>query len=214
MPGEGQRAGSGARPSGPQPRPARPDMGGPDMGGPGMGGPDVSGTGLLGPDLTGPQMTATAGDDQDATGNLLSAVAEMQRQRDEYLDALRRLQAEFDNYRKRIERAQRETVENAAVSLVKSLLPVLDTADLALAHGAGEDVKQVASALFDVLSKEGLERVDPVGQPFDPEDHDAVAHDPVEGEGAPVVPEVSEVMRAGYRWKGRALRPAMVRVRG
>jgi molecular chaperone GrpE len=138
----------------------------------------------------------------------------VERQRDGYLDALRRLQAEFDNYRKRVERQQREVVEHAATSLVKKLLPVLDAADLALAHGGGEDVKQVAGTLCDVLSREGLERIQPDGQPFDPEDHDAVAHEPAEGEGAPELPEVSEVLRAGYRWRGRVLRPAMVKVRG
>jgi molecular chaperone GrpE len=142
------------------------------------------------------------------------ANGEVVRERDEYLDALLRLQAEFDNYRKRAQRQQRETVENAAATLVKKLLPVLDTADLALAHGGGEDVKQVAGALFDILSKEGLERIDPEGQPFDPVHHDAVAHEPVEGQGAPETPEVSEVMRAGYMWKGQVLRPAMVKVRG
>ena len=125
-----------------------------------------------------------------------------------------RLQAEFDNYRKRVERQQREIVENAAASLVKKLLPVLDTADLALAHGGGEDVKQVAGALFDILSKEGLQRIDPEGEHFDPEHHEAVAHEPADGAGGPDKPEVSEVLRAGYIWKGRALRPAMVKVRG
>ncbi len=144
----------------------------------------------------------------------IDAAAEAARQRDEYLDALRRLQAEFDNYRKRVQRQQREITENAATTLVKKLLPVLDTADLALAHGGSEDVKQVAGALFDILSKEGLERIDPEGQPFDPSHHDAVAHEPVEGQGAPERPEVSEVMRAGYLWKGQVLRPAMVKVRG
>jgi molecular chaperone GrpE len=136
------------------------------------------------------------------------------RERDEYLESLLRLQAEFDNYRKRVQRQQREILENAAASLVKKLLPVLDTADLALAHGGGEDVKQVAGALFEILSKEGLERIDPEGQPFDPAHHDAVAHEPVEGQGAPEMPEVSEVLRAGYLWKGQILRPAMVKVRG
>jgi molecular chaperone GrpE len=142
------------------------------------------------------------------------SLSTLERQRDEYLDALRRLQAEFDNYRKRVDRQQREILERAATALVTKLLPVLDTADLALAHGGGEEVKQVAGALFDVLAKEGLQRIVPEGQPFDPERHDAVAHEPAEGEGAPEVPEVSEVLRAGYEWKGRVLRPAMVRVRG
>ena len=67
-------------------------------------------------------------------------------------------------------------------SLVKKLLPVLDTADLALAHGGGADVRQVASALlFDILSKEGLQRIDPEGERFDPEHHEAVAHEPADG---------------------------------
>ncbi|MGC8626129.1 MAG: nucleotide exchange factor GrpE [Acidimicrobiales bacterium] len=145
----------------------------------------------------------------------LGDAAEAARQRDEYLDALRRLQAEFDNYRKRVERQHREVVERAASALVLKLLPVLDTADLAMAHGAGEDVKQIASALFETLAGEGLERIDPEGQAFDPEHHDAVAHEPaIEESLEQPGPQVSEVLRAGYRWKGRVLRPAMVKVRG
>jgi molecular chaperone GrpE len=144
----------------------------------------------------------------------LPSAGELARQRDEYLESLLRLQAEFDNYRKRVDRQQRELVENANATLVKKLLPVLDTADLALAHGGGADVTQVASALFEILSKEGLERIDPEGEHFDPEHHEAVAHEPADGADGPDKPEVSEVLRAGYIWKGRALRPAMVKVRG
>jgi molecular chaperone GrpE len=157
-----------------------------------------------GPD--GPVAEAGAGPEE--------AERQLAKQRDEYFDSLLRLQAEFDNYRKRVQRQQHEIFENAASSLVKKLLPVLDTADLSLAHGGGEDVKQVAGALFDILSKEGLERIDPEGQPFDPEQQDAVAHEPAKGQDAPGVPEVSEVLRAGYRWKGQVIRPAMVKVRG
>lgn len=161
----------------------------------------------------GPTTASTeAAAEPDGAAN--GAYVETARQRDEYLDALLHLQAEFDNYRKRVQRQQQDIIENAAATLVKKLLPVLDTADLALAHGGGEDVKQVAGALFDILSKEGLERIDPEGQPFDPVHHDAVAHEPVEGQGAPEMPEVSEVLRAGYLWKGQVLRPAMVKVRG
>lgn len=153
------------------------------------------------------------GDGAQAGADAL-AVQAAERQRDEYLESLQRLQAEFDNYRKRVDRHQRETLEHAATSLVTKLLPVLDTADLALAHGGGEEVKQVAGALFDALAKEGLQRIVPEGQAFDPQRHDAVAHEPAEGQGAPETPEVSEVLRAGYEWKGRVLRPAMVKVRG
>jgi len=137
--------------------------------------------------------------------------ARIAQERDDYLDALRRLQADFENYKKRMLRQQTEYLERAAESLVEKLLPVFDTADLAIAHGGGEEVKQIWTALFDALEREGLERIDPLNGPFDPNMHDAVAHEPGDGTGEP---EVTEVMRAGYRWKGRVLRPAMVKVRG
>ena len=132
------------------------------------------------------------------------------RERDEYRDALQRLQAEFSNYRKRVVKQTEEQRARAEESLVEKLLPVLDTADLALSHGGGEEVKQLSSSLFSVLEKEGLEKIDNAGDAFDPNHHDAVAHEP--GDGG--VQEVAEVMRAGYRWRGRVLRPAMVKVRG
>ena len=127
-------------------------------------------------------------------------------ERDQYLDDLRRLQAEFENFRKRSVKQQTDLTERAGETLVRELLPVLDIADLARAHGADD---QVGAALFDVLAKEGLERLDPVGEAFDPAEHDAVMHEEGDGE-----PEVIEVMRAGYRWRGRLLRPAMVKVKG
>jgi molecular chaperone GrpE len=138
-------------------------------------------------------------------------LAQVARERDDYLDALRRLQADFENYKKRMVRQQTDHLERAAETLVEKLLPVFDTADLAIAHGGGEEVKQIWTALFDILEREGLERIDPLRAPFDPTVHDAVAHEPGDGAGEL---EVVEVMRAGYRWKGRVLRPAMVKVRG
>lgn len=140
------------------------------------------------------------------------ALATVARERDEYLDALRRLQADFENYKKRVDKQRTEQVERASGELVSKLLPVCDTVDLAIAHGGGEEVKQVWTALFDALERAGLERLDPVGVDFDPNEHDAVAHEP--GGGGSGGPEVVEVLRAGYRWKGRVLRPAMVKVRG
>ena len=92
------------------------------------------------------------------------------------------------------------------------LLPALDTFELALAHG-GEGLDQVHAALMGVLEKEGLERIHPEGKPFDPNEHDAVAHEQAEGEHTSP-PVVTEVMRSGYRWKGKLLRPAMVKVKG
>jgi molecular chaperone GrpE len=139
-------------------------------------------------------------------GTLEALVAE----RDDYLDSLRRLQADFENYKKRVVRQQAEQMERAAERLVDKMLPVLDTADLALSHGAGDDVAQLRVALLGALEREGLERIDPAGEEFDPNVADAVAHEPGDGGGM----TVAEVLRAGYRWKGRVLRPAMVKVRG
>ena len=131
------------------------------------------------------------------------------RERDEYLDALRRLQADFENYRKRVQRQEADASEKGAADLVTKLLPVLDTVELALAHHPGDAVAQVAAALDDVLAKEGLERVPGAGSLFDPNEHDAVLHEEGDGPG-----EVVEVLRSGYRWHGRVLRAAMVKVKG
>jgi molecular chaperone GrpE len=131
-------------------------------------------------------------------------------QRDEYLDHLRRVQAEFENYRKRIARQQTDAVDQAASRLVEALLPVLDACDGAVRHGA-EEVQPIYAALLGTLEKEGLERIDPSGEAFDPTLHEAVMHEPAEGGEGPVV---SDVLRPGYGWKGRVLRPAMVKVKG
>ena len=129
-------------------------------------------------------------------------------ERDDYLQRLQRLQADFENYRKRVMKQKAEHEERAAEALVSQLLPVLDNFDLALDHGA-EALAPVHRSLLDILGGAGLERIDPVGHPFDPNEHDAVQHEPGDGE-----PEVIDVLRAGYRWKGRVLRPAMVKVKG
>lgn len=136
----------------------------------------------------------------------------LERERDEHLDHLRRVQADFENYRKRTIAQQGEVAERANESLVGQLLPVLDACDAAVQHGA-EDVAPVQAQLVDTLTKAGLERLDPAGEPFDPNFHEAVMHEPAE-DGAEGGPVVAEVLRTGYTWKGRVLRPAMVKVRG
>jgi molecular chaperone GrpE len=150
---------------------------------------------------------------EEAPGSDLQQLAA---ERDEYLDSLRRLQADFDNYRKRAVRQQTELLERAAERLLVQLLPVLDALDLAEAHAADNAdaaaLAQIGTLLRDIVAREGLERIDEVGTAFDPTVHDAVAHEPAEEDEA--ANSVSEVMRAGYRLKGRVLRPAMVKVRG
>jgi molecular chaperone GrpE len=128
-------------------------------------------------------------------------------ERAQYLEAYRRAQADFENYRKQAQKRQDDAVVRSVGRFVESLLPVLDACDAALSHGASE-VEPVLTALYGALSKEGLERIDPKGAAFDPAEAEAVVHEP--GEGGEHV--VSEVLRPGYRWQGKVLRPAMVKV--
>jgi len=143
---------------------------------------------------------------------LAEAVGDPASQRDEYLDQLRRLQAEFENYRKRVVKQQTEHLERAAEGIVAKLLPVLDAFDGARKHAA-EEVEPIFGTFLDILEKEGLERIDPDGEAFDPNLHEAAVHEPAE-EDDEDVGKVVEVLRVGYRWKGRLLRPALVKVKG
>lgn len=137
----------------------------------------------------------------------------LERERDEYLDDLRRVQADFENYRKRATQQQADHAERATHGLVSELLPVLDACDAALQHGA-DDVAPVQSQLLDALAKQGLERLHPEGEAFDPNFHDAVMHEAADDADDAGDAVVAEVLRTGYSWKGRVLRPAMVKVKG
>ena len=143
--------------------------------------------------------------------------AQLSTERDEFLDALRRLQADFENYRKRVQRDQDAAADKAGERLVNKLLPVLDTFEMALTHEADPNASPLAKlhdSLLTALEGEGLERVHPAGEPFDPAGAEAVLHEAAEGEPDGGGPVVAEVLRAGYLWKGRVVRAAMVKVRG
>jgi molecular chaperone GrpE len=134
-----------------------------------------------------------------------------------YLDDLRRLQADFDNYRKRTLREQTARAASASQALVARLLPVLDNFELAVSHAEQsrdfdrmlKGVEMVFGELREVLQGEGLVEIEAEGKPFDPERHEAVvAVDQEEAEPGTVV----DVVRAGYELRGKVLRPAMVKV--
>ncbi len=135
----------------------------------------------------------------------------LESERDEYLDLARRLQADFENFRKRTESQRGEQAARAAERLVAELLPVLDAGDAAVAHGA-EGAGPIHQMLVSVLEKQGLTRVADVEVPFDPTVHEAVLTEP--GDDAQAGPVVAEVLRNGYAWNGRVVRAAMVKVRG
>ncbi len=144
-------------------------------------------------------------------------LADMTRQRDEYLDALQRLKAEFDNYRKRTLKEQTRLIEMASAEMVAQLLGVVEHFGMAMSAAGGskdyeailKGVEMVYGELKQVLEGAGLEILEPKGEPFDPNVHQAVMQDEGDGSGHMIV---DEVLRNGYLFKGTVLRPAMVKV--
>ncbi len=150
-------------------------------------------------------------DDPDVDAFELSSVNVMDAliaERDEMKAVAMRLQADFENFRKRTAAQHANDVDRATGRLAEALLPVLDAAEAAfLSHP--DEVGPVLNVMLAELRKQGLESLDLESQPFDPEVAEAVAHEP--GDNGDVV--VAEVLRSGYRWRGKTLRPAMVRTR-
>jgi molecular chaperone GrpE len=127
-------------------------------------------------------------------------------EREEFKGMAQRIQADFDNFRKRAAAQSLAEADRAAGRLAEALLPVLDAAEAAFVRYPDE-VGPLLNQMLIELKKHGLETLDLADQPFDPEVAEAVAHEPGNG-GEPVV---CEVLRSGYLWKGKVLRPAMVR---
>jgi molecular chaperone GrpE len=146
-------------------------------------------------------------DAQDVLSEL--NIDEVIKERDEFKDIALRVQADFENYRKRAAVQLTDEVDRSTGRIVEAMLPVLDACEAAVAHGV-EGVENIWSSLLGTLQKSGLEALDLQGQPFDPALAEAVLHE--EGDGGEAV--VVEVLRTGYRWKGRVLRAAMVKVKG
>jgi molecular chaperone GrpE len=133
-------------------------------------------------------------------------VAALLAEREQFKSMAQRLQADFDNYRKRTNSQAQADADRAASRLAEALLPVLDAAEAAYLNHPDE-VGPLLNQMLGELKKQGLETLDLEHQPFDPEVAEAVAHEPGTG-GEPVV---AEVLRSGYRWKGKTLRAAMVK---
>ena len=137
----------------------------------------------------------------------------LERERDEYLDSLQRLKAEFDNYRKRTARDQEAFVARAGEAVLRDLLPVLDDLERALDAAEHheeakleEGVRLVHRSLLDALQRQGLELIETDGA-FDPHVHEALLTQPA-GEAEPG--SVLQVLQKGYRLGDRILRPARV----
>ncbi|MGH8912868.1 MAG: nucleotide exchange factor GrpE [Acidimicrobiia bacterium] len=153
-------------------------------------------------------------DRQSAEDLLLTRLGEAREEASSYLDDLKRVAADFDNFRRRTLREQAETSQRATERILLELLPVLDSFDAAMAVEASTDSEEKLLAgmhrthdqLLTILANQGVEVVPTVGEPFNPEIHEAVMS-PSDGEGKLVV---SQELRRGYTVKGRLARPALV----
>jgi molecular chaperone GrpE len=142
---------------------------------------------------------------------------ELQRQRDDYYDRLLRKSAEFDNYRKRVERDRQMVSDSAAAGMIEELLPLMDDLERALTADTGAEggeayrrgVELIHRQLGEILRKRGARPIEALGADFDPHYHQAVSYEAAEGrrEG-----EIIEEFRRGYMLGDRLLRPSMVKV--
>ena len=173
---------------------------------------DGAGAAPSAPAGAGPAEPAEA----EATTGAADELARARSEAAEYRDHLQRLQAEFENYRKRMTRSQERLVEAELQRFVRQLLEVLDEFDLALMAAERQPdfeqfrkgVELVYAKLAETLRAEGLERIEADGKAFDPTEHEAMMQTG-EGDGEP---HVAEVFRQGYRLRGTVIRPASVRV--
>ena len=156
------------------------------------------------------------GSPAESSGEPADAVAELQRERDDFHDRWLRKSAEFDNYRKRVDRERREQADQGITDLLEELLLVVDDFDRALTVDAGEGsaayrkgVELIHAKLNDLLRKRGVRPIETLGADFDPNLHQAVIHEtsPDHREG-----EVIGELRRGYVIGDKLLRPAMVKV--
>lgn len=161
------------------------------------------------------EKSTTTGDPQASVVTPESELQKARAERNDLFERLARLQAEFDNYRKRAAKENSEYRDYAVSDAARALLPVVDSFTLALKNSAAkpEDLRKGVELIFkqlqDVLQKLNIERVPAQGEPFDPRVHEAI--EMVETDAAPDH-HVLEELQPGYRIKGRLLRPAMVRV--
>jgi molecular chaperone GrpE len=143
----------------------------------------------------------------------------LRQERDDLYGRLLRTTAEFDNYRKRTDRERREHSEFVAADLIRDLLPLVDDLERALSAPVDSGAPQIATyrngielihrQFLEVLKRRGVEPLEVVGLRFDPEWHEAIGHEAVDGvtEG-----QITSEVRRGYRLGSRLLRPAMVKV--
>lgn len=152
----------------------------------------------------------------DAPGAEAEAIVALRREKDALQDRLLRTAAEFDNYRKRIDRDRRDQADAAVADAIEELLPIIENLERALEAPAGSDpevyrkgVELIHLQMADLLRKRGVKPIRAVGADFDPRFHQAVMH---EASSEHREGEVMEELSRGYMLGERLLRPAMVKV--
>ena len=162
-----------------------------------------------------PQDTSAATEERSAATEQTEALETLRREKDALQDRLLRTAAEFDNYRKRVERERREHSEYAGADILTDMLPVIDDLERALQAAGGDaesyrrGVELIHKQMTDLLRKRGVKPIEAVGTQFDPRYHEAVMHE-VSGEHSEG--EVMAELRRGYTLGDRLLRPAAVKV--
>jgi molecular chaperone GrpE len=167
------------------------------------------------PDIERMEDEGAAAGATDPAPALADEIVELRKERDSLHDRLLRQAAEFDNYRKRVDRERRDSAQMAAIDFLQDLLPVIDDFERALqttAPGAEpyrQGLEIIHRALMEMLRKRGVTPIDAVGTAFDPQIHQAVAYEdaPDRRDG-----EVMEQFTRGYRLGDKLVRPAMVKV--
>jgi molecular chaperone GrpE len=170
--------------------------------------------------VSGKKGNGDAPDPEEATGldpvpaPPAAEIESLRAERDELKDQLLRRRADFENYKKRVERDRQQASQDAVASLLKSLIPTLDNLERARAHSdEGDSLREGLELIYRnlvlALESVGLESHDPLGERYDPEFHEALSHEEVPGaEDDTIV----EVFRKGYAYKDRLLRAALVKV--
>jgi molecular chaperone GrpE len=151
------------------------------------------------------------------TASAVADTDDLQKQRDDYYDRLLRKTAEFDNYKKRVERDRQSMADAVTTDVVRDLLPLVDDLERALKADAGAEgaeayrkgVELIHRQLLEILRKRGVRAIEALGADFDPHFHQAIAHEPAEGrrEG-----EVIEEFGRGYTLNDKLIRPSIVKV--
>ncbi len=145
---------------------------------------------------------------KDKKEKISKQLEKKQEELEQTTDLLKKVQADFENYQKRVEKEKEQFTQYASLDIVKELLPVLDSFDLALKNSDNEDIKALYNQIFQILSSKGLQKIDAMDEMFDPYLHEAVMQEKSDKPNNTIIEE----MQTGYKFKDRIIRPTKVKI--